>query len=226
MSDSIVENITRLQANIPDHVRLIAVSKTHSVTKIRTAYNAGIRDFGENRLQEALAKQEALQDLTDIRWHFIGHLQSNKVKKAIAAQFDWIHTIDSLKLAQKLNDYVLDSPKPPRFCLQIKTMPDPNKFGWDIPQLLKQLPEICNCQHLKIEGLMTILPLGLDSTQTLHAFKKLHTLQQTLNQTDDFPWSLHELSMGMSGDYSLAIQAGATMIRVGQKIFGDRIVNI
>ncbi|WP_024546184.1 YggS family pyridoxal phosphate-dependent enzyme [Picosynechococcus sp. NKBG15041c] len=221
MANAIAQNIIHLQEALPAQVRLIAVSKTHSAAKIRLAYAAGIRDFGENRLQEALEKQAELQDLPDICWHFIGHLQKNKAKKAIA-HFDWIHTIDSLDLAQKLNQYAADVENPANCCLQIKPLPDPNKFGWEIPQLFAELPELAACEHLKIQGLMTILPRGLGEQATQAAFQQVADLRDQLNQTTGFPFLLTELSMGMSGDYSLAIRAGATMIRLGQRIFGDR----
>ncbi|QCS50429.1 YggS family pyridoxal phosphate-dependent enzyme [Picosynechococcus sp. PCC 11901] len=221
MSDEIAENIARLREEIPPEVRLIAVSKTHSAAKIRLAYAAGIRDFGENRFQEAQQKQAELEDLPDIRWHFIGHLQKNKAKKAIAL-FDWIHTVDSLALAQKLDQYAADLENPARCCLQIKPLPDPNKFGWEIPQLLSDLPHLATCQHLKLQGLMTILPLGLSRTETQMAFEQVFSLREQLNQMASLPEQLTELSMGMSGDYPLAIEAGATMIRVGQGIFGAR----
>ncbi|OKH16088.1 YggS family pyridoxal phosphate-dependent enzyme [[Limnothrix rosea] IAM M-220] len=221
MSDSIARQIEALSQQLPPSTKLIAVSKTHSIEKIRAAYHAGIRDFAENRLQEALAKQEELADLSDIRWHFIGHLQKNKAKKAIA-HFDWIHTIDSLALAQKLNSYAEALGRSPKFCLQVKPLPDPNKFGWDIKQLSRELPELAKCQSLKIQGLMTILPLGLTPDGATAAFKTVYNLQKQLNQNPAFPFELKELSMGMSGDYSQAIEAGSTMIRVGSAIFGQR----
>ncbi|MEB3226671.1 MAG: YggS family pyridoxal phosphate-dependent enzyme [Synechococcus sp.] len=221
MSDAIATNIARLRETLPTHVRLIAVSKTHSVEKIRLAYGAGIRDFGENKLQEALDKQAQLQDLSDIRWHFIGHLQKNKAKKVIA-HFDWIHTVDSLALAQKLDQYAADLENPARCCLQIKPLPDPNKFGWEIPQFFEELPQLVTCARLQFQGLMTILPFGLTTSEALAAFQQVAALKEELNQSGVLPYPLQELSMGMSGDYPLAIAAGATMIRVGQGIFGAR----
>ena len=221
MSDQIANQITFFREQLPPSTKLIAVSKTHSVEKIREAYAAGIRDFAENRLQEALAKQTELADLTDIQWHFIGHLQKNKAKKAIA-NFDWIHTIDSLALAKKLNTYAADLEAVPKCCLQVKPLPDPNKFGWDIEQLHQEKAELAQCRYLKIQGLMTILPLGLTPDETLAAFQAIRDLQKQLNDDESFPFTLTELSMGMSGDYQLAVQAGSTMVRVGSAIFGQR----
>ncbi|MGB2925110.1 MAG: YggS family pyridoxal phosphate-dependent enzyme [Limnothrix sp.] len=222
-ADSIAQNIADLRSELPKTVRLLAVSKTHSVEKIRLAYAAGQRDFAENRLQEALSKQEALQDLPDICWHFIGHLQKNKAKKAIA-HFDWIHTIDSLALAEKLNRYAadLEPENTPKFCLQIKPLPDPNKFGWETPQFLNEFPQLAQCEHLKIQGLMTILPFGLSAAEAKAAFMKVKALQKELNGSSTVPFSLSELSMGMSGDYNVAAQAGSTMVRIGRRIFGER----
>jgi pyridoxal phosphate enzyme (YggS family) len=222
MSDAIAKNVARLLAQVPEGVRLVAVSKTHAAAKIRAAYQAGLRDFAENRLQEALAKQAELVDLTDIRWHFIGHLQKNKAKKAIA-HFDWIHTIDNLALLQKLNQYASESENKPKFCLQIKPLPDPNKFGWEIPAFLQDLPHITQCKQLNIQGLMTILPLGLTPQEISLAFRKIHDLQAQLNKEANFPFQLNELSMGMSGDYALAIAEGSTMVRIGHAIFGERL---
>lgn len=222
MTSSIIsERIQEIRQQIPANVRLIAVTKQVSVDAMREAYAAGIRDFGENRLQEALTKQEQLQDLSDICWHFIGHLQTNKAKKVVE-HFDWIHSVDSLKLAQYLNQLAAQSPINTQMCLQVKALPDPNKYGWQISELLTDLADLEECHHLKIQGLMTILPLGLSDSQTLKAFQSLRELAQKINLENRPNLCLKQLSMGMSGDYLLASQAGATMIRLGQIIFGQR----
>ncbi|HHP7232603.1 MAG TPA: YggS family pyridoxal phosphate-dependent enzyme, partial [Xenococcaceae cyanobacterium] len=221
-SNSISQQINLIRAKIPENVRLIAVSKQVSPAAIRTAYNCGIRDFAENRLQEAIAKQEQLPDLADICWHFIGHIQTNKAKKVLQ-HFSWIHALDSLKLAQRLDQLAADLSVSPQVCLQVKILPDPNKYGWEVPQLLSQLPELDNLSQLKIRGLMTILPLGLAPEKALATFSQTRQLAETITQQQ--PWSnlvMKELSMGMSGDYLLAIEAGATMVRLGTIIFGKR----
>ncbi len=220
-TSSIGDRITQIRQTLPDSVRLIAVTKQVSVEAIRAAYAAGVRDFGENRVQEAEAKQAELQDLTDITWHLIGHLQTNKAAKAIT-QFQWIHSIDSLKLAQKLDQLAADLPQPPRLCLQVKILPDPDKFGWSIPELLNDLPQLDQCPHLNIVGLMAIPPLGLDEAQTRSLFDQTRDLAAQIRQQ---PWQriqMQELSMGMSGDYPIAIAAGSTAIRLGRTLFGDR----
>ncbi|MGK7918165.1 MAG: YggS family pyridoxal phosphate-dependent enzyme [Prochloraceae cyanobacterium] len=221
MTGLIAQRINQIRQQIPANVRLIAVTKQVSVEAMREAYAVGIRDFGENRIQEALPKQEQLQDLPDICWHFIGHLQINKAKKAIE-HFEWIHSVDSLKLAQRLDRLAAKLPKQPQVCLQVKVLPDPNKYGWDVSELLAALPELDRCNHLKIRGLMTILPLGLSESKMLAAFEATRSLAEKITQQDWSNLSLEELSMGMSADYLLAVKAGTTMIRLGRIIFGER----
>lgn len=213
--------IAQIQANIPNHVKLIAVSKQVPATAIRAAYTAGIRDFGENRVQEAIAKQAELADLEDITWHLIGNLQANKAKKALT-HFQWIHSVDNLKLAQKLDSLAGELNLCPSICLQVKILPDPNKFGWHLDELYADLPHLDRCKNLQIQGLMTIPPLGLDELQTQDVFNRTRELAQAIASQ---PWErikMTELSMGMSGDYQAAIQAGATMVRIGTSIFGSR----
>jgi len=225
-AQAIAQRITEIRRDIPPQVRLIAVSKQVSVEAMRAAYEAGIRDFGESRIQEAEAKREQLKDLADVTWHLIGHLQSNKATRALEL-FDWIHSVDSLKLAQRLHSLAEDvqgnsrTPRP-RVCLQVKLRPDPNKYGWDVPQLQADLPALDACSHLDIAGIMTIPPLGLTEAETLAVFQEARQLADEIRQG---PWTtirMDELSMGMSGDYPLAIQAGATMVRLGRTLFGDR----
>lgn len=221
MPGLIAQNIHQIRANIPKYVRLIAVTKTVSIAAMREAYEAGIRDFAENRLQEALNKQQELQDLTDVSWHFIGHIQTNKAKKVIE-NFAWIHSVDSLKLAQRLNKLAQALDCQPQVCLQVKLLQDPNKYGWEVPDLWQDLPQLALCDYLNIQGLMTILPLGLSETEVLAAFKAAKELTQEIEQKQQPNIQMNQLSMGMSGDYLLAIKAGATMIRLGQIIFGAR----
>ncbi|MBD2455951.1 YggS family pyridoxal phosphate-dependent enzyme [Nostoc sp. FACHB-87] len=221
MSSSIDEHIANIRATLPSSVRLIAVSKQVSAEMIRLAYNAGIRDFGESRIQEAATKQAQLQDLSDITWHLIGHLQSNKAKKALEL-FEWIHSVDNLKLAQRLNQLAQQLGVTPKVCLQVKILPDPQKSGWTVPELLADLGELNQCQFLQIQGLMTIPPLGLTEAEILHVFNSTHDLAKQI-QLQNLPnVQMRELSMGMSGDYQLAVQAGATMVRLGTILFGDR----
>lgn len=221
---SLEDRIGALRQSLPGAVRIIAVSKFMPLEAMRRAYGAGIRDFGESRVQEAAHKRSQLADLPDITWHLIGHLQTNKARVALE-NFDWIHSLDSLKLAQRLNELVGDRPPKtsrPQILLQVKLRADGNKFGWHWPELEADLPHLDQLEHLSICGLMTILPQALTVADQQQIFTNLHDLSLELEKQ---PWqrlSFRELSMGMSGDYSLAVKAGATMIRVGTLIFGSR----
>jgi pyridoxal phosphate enzyme (YggS family) len=221
MSSSIRERINTVRAQLPPSVRLIAVTKQVPTDVIRAAYAAGIRDFGENRIQEAIAKQAELQDLSDITWHFIGHLQSNKAKKALE-NFQWIHSVDNLKLTQRLNELAQQIGVSPYVCLQVKILPDPNKSGWSVPQLLADLPTLNQCKNLQIQGLMTIPPLGLNDQEIMAVFNRTRELAQEIREQNWPHIQMQHLSMGMSGDYQLAVQAGATMVRLGTILFGER----
>lgn len=222
MTGSIAHNIDTIRRDLPPTVRLMAVSKQVSVTAIRAAYAAGIRDFGESRIQEAEAKQQELTDLPDLCWHLIGHLQGNKVRKAVQ-MFDWIHSVDSLKLARQIDRVAAELGAKPKICLQVKILPDPDKYGWTIPELLNDLPQLQRCEHLEIRGLMAIPPLGLDLPQLQQFFERTRDLSREIDSQAGSQIHLSELSMGMSGDYRQAIAAGATIIRLGSIIFGDRM---
>ncbi|NJQ98643.1 MAG: YggS family pyridoxal phosphate-dependent enzyme [Hydrococcus sp. CSU_1_8] len=213
---TVTQRINQIRQQIPSHVRLVAITKQVSVEAMREAYAAGIRDFGENRLQEALLKQEQLQDLPDICWHFIGHLQANKAKK-ILEHFQWIHSVDDRAIAQRLNRLAAELSHPPQVLLQVKILPDPNKYGWQTPELLESLPELEQYHHLQIQGLMTILPLGLSDEQILAAFKSTRELAQKIKQKSNLP--IEQLSMGIVNVYLLAIEACATIIRLGADYF-------
>lgn len=225
MSNNLVHRLREIQTTIPSPVRLITVSKTVPIEAMVMVYGEGIRDFAENKLQEAISKQEQLKDFFDISWHFIGHLQTNKAKKAIEC-FTWIHSVDSLKLAQKLDTYsqqALDEKvitDLPQICLQVKILPDANKYGWSINQLYEDLESLTSLKYLNIRGLMTILPLGLSREEILSTFAQAKDLLENIK--DSFNTNFDQLSMGMSGDYLLAIESGATMVRLGTIIFGDR----
>lgn len=221
MSGHISQKIVSIRREIPPNVELIAITKQVGIEPMREAYQAGVRNFGENRLQEALVKQNELQDLTDVSWHFIGHIQKNKAKKVIE-NFTWIHSVDSLPLAERINRLAAESNLMPKIFLQVKVLADPNKYGWEIESLLQDLECLDRFSHINIQGLMTILPWGLSSTETLKAFKAVAKLSEEIEQKNYQNISMQELSMGMSGDYQLAIEAGATKIRIGRTIFGAR----
>ncbi|MFN4066268.1 MAG: YggS family pyridoxal phosphate-dependent enzyme [Thermosynechococcus sp.] len=216
------DRATHLKSTLPPHVRLIAVSKFMPAAAIRAAYEAGIRDFGESRVQEAAQKRAELADLTDITWHLIGHLQTNKVRQALQL-FDWIHSLDRWPLAERMNRVLQETGLPsPRCLLQVKLRPDPQKYGWEKAELEDALPQLDALSHLRCYGLMTILPLGLSSSEQLQVFQELRAWGEELRTK---PWQQlqwQEYSMGMTQDYPLAVQAGATMVRIGTAIFGDR----
>ncbi len=218
MQNSICQNLDRIRQLIPSSTIIVAVSKQATVAQIRQAYAAGIRDFAENRLQVALEKQEQLKDLPDICWHFIGHIQSKKAKK-IVPHFSWIHAVDSCKLAQLLDRAAIANNVSPKVCLQFKPLRDPDKFGWHREELLADLAELDKLKNLQIRGLMSILPLGLSDPEILAAFESVRSLFTEIKAQSWQHIRMQELSMGMSGDYALAVQAGATMIRPGRIIF-------
>lgn len=221
LGSTIAERISQIRQTLPPTVRLIAVTKQVSVEAMREAYAAGVRDFGESRVQEADAKQAQLQDLPDITWHLIGHLQANKAQRALEL-FQWIHSVDSLKLAQRLDRLAAALPYKPQVCLQVKLLPDPNKYGWMVSGLLHDLPQLDQCEQLRIRGLMTIPPLDLNDAQTLEVFQKASEFANTIRQQKWLHVRMEELSMGMSGDYQLAVNAGSTMVRLGTILFGRR----
>ena len=221
MESTISGRIAQILQTLPESVRLIAVTKQVPVSAMREAYDAGVRDFGESRIQEAEEKQTQLKDLTDVNWHLIGHLQANKAQKALQ-MFDWIHSVDSLKLTQRLDRLAEQNPGKTNILLQVKMLPDPNKYGWAVSELLGDLQELDQCKNLNICGLMTIPPVGLEDNEILNLFKQTQALASTIQTQEWTHLKMQELSMGMSGDYLEAAQAGATMVRLGRILFGDR----
>lgn len=216
ISQTIADRLNQIRSNISTNVKLVAVSKYTTTEAIRAAYKAGIRDFGESRVQDAKIKQMELADLTDITWHMIGSLQSNKTRQAIA-QFDWIHSLDRLRLAEQCDRLIQELGKSPKLLLQVKLAEDPHKSGWTESELLADLHQLEKLQNLNIVGLMSILPLGLNESQAYDVFSRVSELAAKLRSLG---WSnIQELSMGMSADYAIAVKAGATMIRVGNQIF-------
>ncbi len=218
---SIGERCHAIRQHVPEAVRIVAVTKTFPSSVMREAYAAGIRNFGESRVQEAIAKQSELADLDDVQWHLIGHLQRNKVRKAIQ-HFDWIHSVDSLRLANALDTAAQEIGRSPQVCLQVKMRPDPDKFGWDPEDLWLDLEALESCHHLSIVGLMAIPPMGLTTQETCDYFHDVRALAERIRNLSLCHVQMKELSIGMSADYAIAIQAGATIIRPGRILFGER----
>ncbi len=218
---AITNQIHSIHPGIPPSVTLIAVTKFFPAEVVRLAYDAGLRHFGESRLQEAIQKQADLEDLLDITWHLIGHLQTNKARKAVE-HFQWIHSVDSLKIARKIDQAAADLQVIPQCCLQVKMVPDPPKYGFDLESLEDALPALDQLAHLKIRGLMTIPPAETSAPEVKEIFAGAAVLAERINQKGFDRISIDQLSMGMSGDYAAAIAAGATMIRLGTVLFGSR----
>jgi len=198
-------------------VRLLAVSKTKEVSLIRAAIAAGQHDFGENYLQEALAKINALND-QKIDWHFIGLIQSNKARD-IANHFDWVHSIGKISIARRIDRLRPATMPPLNVCLQVNIDKEPSKSGCSVEQVYALADEVAQLPRLKLRGLMAIPKPTSDTQQQYKTFTELYTLfAQLKSRYQDFD----TLSAGMSGDFEQAIRAGATLIRVGSAIFGPR----
>jgi len=199
------------------HIQLLAVSKRHSVDLIREAYQSGQHAFGENYAQEMLDKAEDLADLA-IEWHFIGPLQSNKTKR-IAETASWVHTIERLKIAKRLNDQRPDKLPPLNICIQINSDEEASKSGIHIEDLSEFATEISNLKNLCLRGLMAIPAPQTDFIKQRQAFSKVTKAYEELKQQG---FKLDTLSMGMSNDMEAAIAEGATIVRIGTAIFGKR----
>lgn len=202
----------------PQTVQLIAVSKTQPAAAIAEAHTWGQRAFGENYLQEALDKQIQLADLTDIEWHFIGPIQSNKTRP-IASHFGWAHSVDRLKIAQRLSEQRPHELPPLNICVQVNIDDETTKSGVSLAELPTLVAAIHSLPHLHLRGLMAIPAATNNPAQQRTAFAKLRHAFETLNVQG---YGLDCLSMGMSGDMEAAIAEGATFVRVGSDIFGAR----
>lgn len=201
----------------PSEVMVMAVSKTFPLAAVSAAWHAGARHFGENYVQEGIEKIQACT-LNPISWHFIGPLQSNKTR-AVATHFDWVHTIDRLKIAQRLNDQRPPHSAPLAVCLQVNVSADPNKSGVAPGDVLSLAAAVAKLPRLRLRGLMTIPALDLSPSELAADFAHMQQLMQTLQA--QYP-SVDTLSMGMSDDLELAITHGSTCIRIGRGIFGAR----
>lgn len=226
----ISENIKRIREKIerkcleigrnPAEITLIAVAKNFPPENIKTAFAQGIRNFGENKAQELTAKFEQLPDLNEkIKWHFIGNLQRNKVRFAVKI-CEYIHSVDSLLIAQEINKRAAKINKNQKILLEIKTSPEETKSGLENESEIKDLLRYCiELPNIEPVGLMTIAPFSEDKNLIRKSFNYLRKLKDDLKSESD---SLKELSMGMTNDYEIAIEEGSTMIRIGSAIFGER----
>jgi PLP dependent protein len=204
----------------PGSVRLVAVSKTHPIECVRAAAAAGQRDFGENRVQEALQKIETARDL-DVRWHLIGHLQSNKARRAAIA-FACIHSIDRVDLLQEVDRIAVQAGTSPEVLIQVDLAGEATKHGAPVEHVEAIAAAAGGCRAVRLVGLMLLPPFFGDPEEARPYFRQLRELRDRL-LADGLPAaSLRELSMGMSHDFEVAIEEGATIVRVGTAIFGGR----
>jgi len=225
--DSITENLERVRSQIADaakksgraldEIELVAISKTHDAEKVRAAYDAGQTLFGESRVQEARTKIPELP--SNLRWHFVGHLQKNKIKHALPL-FELIHSVDSLALAQDMNRIAEEGGLHPRILLEVNVAGEGSKFGFKPEALRAEMEALLALSRLSIEGLMTIPPLAPEAEASRKFFVQLRALRDALEK--EFDVKLPHLSMGMTNDFAVAVEEGATLVRVGTAIFGER----
>jgi len=226
-SGNIANNLAQIQHNIseccekyhrdPKTLQLLAVSKTQSADNIRVAFNAGQRCFGENYLQEALQKINTLHDLK-IEWHFIGAIQSNKTRE-LAENFSWVHSVDRLKIAQRLSQQRSPQLPPLNICLQVNISNENSKSGFKVNEVAAAVNEISSLPNINLRGLMAIPAKANSFAKQREAFAKMQNLLDNLQLTQP---QLDTLSMGMSDDMEAAIAEGSTIVRIGTAIFGAR----
>lgn len=204
---------------VRNEVLLIAVSKTKPIELLNEAYQYGIRDFGENRVQELSEKAQMLPE--DIRWHMIGHLQKNKVKQAVRYAY-MIHSVDSYELALTISDEAVKQNKTVSILLEVNMAGEESKFGYTPTQVAEDIIRIASLPNIRIKGLMTIAPYTETPESNRIYFQQMKQLSVDIRNKNIDNVSMDVLSMGMSGDFAIAIEEGATMVRVGTSIFGER----
>ena len=207
------DDFKKVKDLLPPGVSLLAVSKGHAQESVRKLFDYGQLDFGESRFQEAILKKNYLKDLEKLRWHFIGTLQKNKVRGVIK-EFDFIHSVDSLPLLERISRISKEEEKTPNIFLQVKFRDDPKKGGFLKHDLLESWPDIILLNNVNLIGLMTIPPISLNSDQRKEVFCECRNLANHLG--------LKDCSMGMSSDWKDSIEDGATWIRLGSLLFGKR----
>src|SRR6266516_73165 len=215
-----IEEAARGVGRSPEEITLVAVSKTVPVELVKIAYNLGVTDFGENRVQDALPKIAEFHP-QGMRWHMIGHLQSNKASKVVSV-FEAVQSFDSLRLAQVLNRHAEEEGKVIPVLLQVNVSGEKSKEGMTLDEALGVARQIVALPCLKVHGLMTIAPLVDDAEKVRYVFRGLRDLQERLrHEVPEGSWL--DLSMGMTDDYGVAIEEGATIVRIGRAIFGERV---
>ena len=225
----LAENLQQVNANIekacaavgraPSEVTFVAVSKTKPVSMLQEAYDAGARVFGENKVQEIMDKYDQLP--SDIQWHMIGHLQRNKVKYIID-KVAMIHSVDSLRLAQTIEQEAAKKDLVMPILLEVNVAEEDTKFGLKVEEVLPLLEQISSFSHIQVKGLMTIAPFVENPEENREVFRTLKKLSVDISAKNINNVTMSVLSMGMTGDYQVAVQEGSTMVRVGTGIFGER----
>ena len=214
-----IERACAAAGRTPNEVTLVAVSKTKPVSMLQEAYDAGARVFGENKVQEIMDKYDQLP--SDIQWHMIGHLQRNKVKYIID-KVAMIHSVDSLRLAQTIEQEAAKKDLVMPVLLEVNVAEEDTKFGLKVDEVLPLLEEISNFPHIQVKGLMTIAPFVENPEENRKVFRTLKKLSVDIGAKNINNVTMSVLSMGMTGDYQVAIEEGSTMVRVGTGIFGER----
>ena len=214
--EQIVQAAAKAGRDVKD-VELVAIAKTHPAEKVREAVEGGQTLFGESRVQEARAKISELS--SSIRWHFVGHLQKNKVRQALP-RFEMIHSVESLALAQDINRIAEEEGLYPRVLLEVNVAGEGSKFGFEPDDLREQMEALLALPRLSIEGLMCIPPLAVESEDSRKFFVQVREVRDSLEK--EFRMKLPQLSMGMTQDFPIGIEEGATLVRVGTAIFGER----
>jgi PLP dependent protein len=219
---SIKENISRLLSDLPENVKLIAVSKTRTVEEMKEAYASGLRDFGENKVQELTKKYDEFDE--SVRWHLIGHLQRNKVKH-IVGKVSLIHSLDSTRLLAEIEKQYSAAGKNADVLIEINIGREENKTGILPEELEEMLMQCEKCSRVKVKGLMTVLPICGEDEQKQY-FTEVRKIWDSLKERQFSNIEMKYLSMGMTGDYKAAILEGSNMVRIGEGIFGKRNYNI
>lgn len=223
MELTITENIKEVYKDIREDVTVIAVSKTKPLEDIKEAYDSGVRNFGENKVQELIYKMDNFPH-KDVNWHLLGHLQRNKIKY-IVGRVNLIHSLDSVKLLEEIQKQYEKQEKVAEVLIQINIGKEENKTGIFIEDLENMLENCKNCSNVMVKGLMAIIPIG-DEESCRKYFKDMKKIFDKIKEKNYENVQMKYLSMGMSGDYKIAIEEGSNMVRIGEGIFGKRDYNI
>ncbi len=209
----------------PEEVHLVLVTKGRSPDEVRAVHSLGVRDIGENRVEEALPKQEELADVSDLRWHMIGHIQSRKARQ-VAPRFAMVHSLDRMKIARGLHRHAAESGRVLPVLLECNVSGEAGKWGWALddpdkwPGVLNEFNDVLELDHLDVKGLMTMAPWTEDTALLRSVFRRLRELLLFCNSRLGTRWN--ELSMGMTDDFEIAVEEGATILRIGRAVFGER----